>query len=76
MKTIKDMQMNPDWRSELSFGFQVPVKVTHLVQVAELRPVFRVQDLHLEKNIVFDAFSFSSCQAMITSGFNKLGNGE
>lgn len=68
--------MNLDRWLELTFGFQVTGKVTHLVQVAELRPGFGVQDLHLEKNIVFDGLRFSSFQAVITSGFNKVSDSE
>lgn len=63
-------------RLKIRVQFQVSVKVTHLVQVAELCPVFWVQDLHLEKNIIFDIFRFSGFQAVITSGFNKVSDGE
>lgn len=74
------MKMTETWaesRLSISVKFWVSgLEVTHLVQVAELRPGFRVQDLHLEKNIIFDIFRFSSFQAVLTSGFNKLCDGE
>lgn len=50
-------------------------RLTHLIQVAELRLALGIQNLHLEKNIIL-ILRGTCCQAMVTPGLYELGYGE
>lgn len=50
-------------------------RLTHLIQVAELRFALGIQNLHLEKNIIL--ILLCTCfQAVVTPALYELGYGE